>query len=71
MRSRDSHNAMLADWRGHRTGKRASLGMYFDCSRYRGEQVTAEDCRSATKGLCNECAIGGRLRFLAKKSTVH
>ena len=63
------HNSTLAEWRGHRTGKRAALGMTFDCSRYR-QQVTAEDCKSARKDLCRECAIGGRLRSLAA-STVH
>ena len=58
---RESHNAMVADWRGNRTAKRASRGMYFDCTRYR-EQVTAEDCKAAKKDLCRECATGARIR---------
>ena len=57
----EPYNAMLADWRGNRNGKRAALGMIFDCTRYR-QQVTAEDCKAAKKDLCRECATGARIR---------
>ena len=59
---RESHNVMLADWRGNRTAKRASLGMYFDCIRYK-DQVTANDCKLMTRPLCRECATGARIRI--------